>query len=64
MEILIGSGFAELINENDLISGRKNRGNSSNILKDINSPAFFEDLKQKEFVCHIGLEKNQLMANI
>ena len=47
MEILIGSGFAELINENDLISGRKNRGNSSNILKDINSPAFFEDLKQK-----------------
>ena len=47
MEILIGSGFAELINENDLISGRKNRGNSSNILKDINSQAFFEDLKHK-----------------
>ena len=47
MEILIGSGFAELINENDLISRRKNRGNSSNILKDINSQAFFQDLKQK-----------------
>ena len=47
MEILIGSGFAELINENDFISRRKNRGNNSNILKKICSQDFFRDLKHK-----------------
>ena len=47
MEILIGSGFAELLNANDLISVRKNRGNSFNVLNKINSHEFFIDLEHK-----------------
>ena len=47
MEILIGSGFAELIDKNNLLSGRFNRGNDLQTLKKINSENFFLNLKNK-----------------
>ena len=40
-EILVGSGFAEIIDNNKIISSRKNLGNSFSTLKKINNPKIF-----------------------
>ena len=45
MGILIGSGFAETITE-DIISGRKNYGNSFETIKKTKSKSFFKELQK------------------
>ena len=41
MSILIGSGFAETISKEDIISGRKNYGNNFETIKKTKSKSFF-----------------------
>ena len=47
MGILIGSGFAETITE-DIISGRKNYGNSFETIKKTKSKSFFKELQKQK----------------
>ena len=42
MEILVGSGFIEEIQNNRLIGNRLNRGNKPSIIHDIKSKKFFQ----------------------
>lgn len=57
MEILIGSGFAELLKDEKLIYGRLNQGNKIKILKKINSERFFTDLKNEQINIPIWSKK-------
>lgn len=46
MKILVGSGFAEKIENIDIVSKRENLGNNINCLKKIRSFSFFKNLKK------------------
>tara|TARA_B100000575_G_scaffold136742_1_gene109021 strand:+ start:441 stop:1325 length:885 start_codon:yes stop_codon:yes gene_type:complete len=46
MKILVGSGFAEKIENVDIVSKRENLGNNINCLKKIRSFSFFKNLKK------------------
>ena len=54
MEILIGSGFIEEIQNNKLIGNRLNRGNKPSIIHDIKSKKFFQMMAKIKSIIQIG----------